>query len=140
MADFQPGDVRVLKMGGLPVVIWRRNDEDKALAKRQDEAFLFFETSDSTGSRMPVKAKDKNLTVNGEWFLAVAASPYGGCVVLPRTGDFHGFFDPCKGSHFDLAGRWGKGPGGTNLTVVTARIHEDQQHLELDLTNPFVYR
>jgi Rieske Fe-S protein len=34
-----------------------------------------------------------------------------------RSGDFLGWFSPCKGLHFDSSGRIRKGPGRTNFAV-----------------------
>ncbi len=40
-----------------------------------------------------------------------------GCVPLPNAGDYHGWFCPCHGSHYDGSGRVRKGPAPLNLEV-----------------------
>ncbi|MDC0116256.1 Rieske 2Fe-2S domain-containing protein, partial [Octadecabacter sp.] len=41
------------------------------------------------------------------------------------AGDFGGWFCPCHGSHYDLAGRIRKGPAPRNLPVPTASFVDD---------------
>ena len=43
--------------------------------------------------------------------------PCPGCVPLPNAGDYHGWFCPCHGSHYDSSGRVRKGPAPLNLEV-----------------------
>lgn len=40
-----------------------------------------------------------------------------GCVPIPNAGDYHGWFCPCHGSHYDTSGRVRKGPAPNNLVV-----------------------
>ena len=40
-----------------------------------------------------------------------------GCVPLGEAGDYHGWFCPCHGSHYDTAGRIRKGPAPENLPI-----------------------
>ena len=34
-----------------------------------------------------------------------------GCVPMPNAGDYHGWYCPCHGSHYDGSGRIRRGPG-----------------------------
>lgn len=57
-----------------------------------------------------------------EWLILVGVCTHLGCIPLGTTagenrGDYNGWFCPCHGSHYDLAGRIRKGPAPENLLV-----------------------
>ena len=57
-----------------------------------------------------------------EWLILVGVCTHLGCIPLGTTagenrGDYNGWFCPCHGSHYDLAGRIRKGPAPENLPV-----------------------
>jgi len=57
-----------------------------------------------------------------EWLILVGVCTHLGCIPLGTTkgevrGDYDGWFCPCHGSHYDLAGRIRKGPAPKNLEV-----------------------
>lgn len=73
-------------------------------------------------------ATDANIVTgdNGEarpqWLILVGVCTHLGCIPLGTTagenrGEFNGWFCPCHGSHYDLAGRIRKGPAPENLLV-----------------------
>ena len=52
-----------------------------------------------------------------------------GCVPLPNAGDYHGWFCPCHGSHYDASGRARKGPAPLNLEVPEYKFLTDDTML-----------
>ncbi len=52
-----------------------------------------------------------------QWLVVVGVCTHLGCVPLPNAGDWHGWFCPCHGSHYDTSGRVRKGPAPYNLEV-----------------------
>ncbi len=134
VSDFEPGDVRIILRDDLPIIVWRRNEADKALAASQDMPELWrVQYSKVLGHAEPVFASDENLTLNGEWFFAVAEAPGSrGWVPLLRAGNFYGFFDVNRAGHYDLAGRI-LHQGHDNFTVIMAEMLEDGQTIQLDL-------
>jgi ubiquinol-cytochrome c reductase iron-sulfur subunit len=53
-----------------------------------------------------------------QWLVMVGVCTHLGCVPLGnRSGDYHGWFCPCHGSHYDTSGRIRKGPAPHNLVV-----------------------
>lgn len=52
-----------------------------------------------------------------QWLVVVGVCTHLGCVPLPNAGDYHGWFCPCHGSHYDTSGRARKGPAPYNLEV-----------------------
>jgi ubiquinol-cytochrome c reductase iron-sulfur subunit len=137
IADFKKGDVRILNLNEVPVVVWRRNAADMSMAEAQNDSTQWPTThSFVTGPYGLQFADDVNLTLNHEWFFAWARNPNAfGCVPIARAGDFEGFFDPCRGDHFDLSGRIRKGLGNDNMRVISVRPTKDGNSLQLDLTN-----
>ncbi|MEO9650962.1 MAG: hypothetical protein ABJE99_10700 [Roseobacter sp.] len=49
-----------------------------------------------------------------------------------QSGEFNGFFNVKYASHYDLAGRI-RHQGDENLTIVSAKLSEDGQSIQLDL-------
>jgi ubiquinol-cytochrome c reductase iron-sulfur subunit len=57
-----------------------------------------------------------------EWLIVIGICTHLGCIPLGTSpgenrGDYNGWFCPCHGSHYDLAGRIRKGPAPENLLV-----------------------
>jgi ubiquinol-cytochrome c reductase iron-sulfur subunit len=57
-----------------------------------------------------------------EWLILVGVCTHLGCIPLGTSsgenrGEYNGWFCPCHGSHYDLAGRIRKGPAPENLEV-----------------------
>lgn len=53
-----------------------------------------------------------------QWLVMVGVCTHLGCVPLGnQQGDYHGWFCPCHGSHYDTSGRIRKGPAPKNLLV-----------------------
>ncbi len=51
------------------------------------------------------------------WLVVYGSCTHLGCVPLGQQGDYHGWFCPCHGSHYDTSGRIRKGPAPLNLPV-----------------------
>ena len=67
-------------------------------------------------------ASDANRRIDPKWMIVTGICTHLGCVPLgtaqgENRGDFNGWFCPCHGSHYDLAGRIRRGPAPTNLEV-----------------------
>lgn len=105
LSKIEPGNTITVKWRGKPVFIKRRTDEDIELANSVDLKSL----------RDPQADKDR--VQNPEWLVVVGVCTHLGCVPLPNAGDYHGWFCPCHGSHYDTSGRARKGPAPYNLEV-----------------------
>uniref|UniRef100_M8BH08 Cytochrome b-c1 complex subunit Rieske, mitochondrial n=1 Tax=Aegilops tauschii TaxID=37682 RepID=M8BH08_AEGTA len=66
---------------------------------------------------------------NPEWLVVIGVCTHLGCIPLPNSGDFGGWFCPCHGSHYDISGRIRKGPAPYNLEVPTYSFLEDNKML-----------
>ncbi|MEO0547697.1 MAG: hypothetical protein AAF035_12190 [Pseudomonadota bacterium] len=134
VSDFAPGEVKFVTLNSLRVIVWRRDEADKSLAASQNSpADWRYQNSPVLGQTQAVFADDANLTLNGEWFFAVAefSNPYK--YLLLRAGDFGGILEGRYAGHFDLAGRIRKGGGRSNLTVIKAEYVDDGKQIQLDL-------
>ncbi|CAL8466903.1 g6439 [Coccomyxa elongata] len=105
LTKIEPGQTITVKWRGKPVFIKRRTEEDIELANQVNVKEL----------RDP--QTDSERTQNPEWLVLVGVCTHLGCVPLPNAGDYHGWFCPCHGSHYDGSGRVRKGPAPLNLEV-----------------------
>ena len=92
---------------GKPVFIRRRTESDIEEARAVDWERL----PDPQPDDQRVKPESPELLV------MVGVCTHLGCVPLSDAGDYHGWFCPCHGSHYDTSGRIRRGPAPTNLEV-----------------------
>ena len=93
---------------GKPVFIRHRTEHDIEAARAEDNA------------SMPDPEPDANRVKEGkaQWLVMLGVCTHLGCVPLGNeSGDYHGWFCPCHGSHYDQSGRIRKGPAPKNLVV-----------------------
>lgn len=124
ISKIEPGTIMTAEWRGKPVWIINRTDEMIAdLARHNDK--LSDPNSDVT-SQQPVYCKNADRSIKPNLAVIVGICTHLGCspsTKLQSGGDMGdnwtgGFFCPCHGSKFDLAGRVFKGsPAPTNLVV-----------------------
>jgi ubiquinol-cytochrome c reductase iron-sulfur subunit len=124
ISKLKPGERMIEKWQGKPVWILRRTKEMLADIAAQDGA-----VSDpkSESSAQPEYAKNEYRAREDEFLVVIGICTHLGCspsFVLkdsdntPADNWKGGFFCPCHGSRFDLAGRVFKGvPAPTNLVI-----------------------
>jgi len=113
------GESATIKWRGKPVFIRHRTAEEIALAAKDDQAELRDPQLDSERSLKP------------EWLVLLGVCTHLGCVPIANAGDYHGWFCPCHGSHYDVSGRIRKGPAPLNLEVPIYSFMEDDTKLLL---------
>ena len=132
VADVQPGTQLTVKWLGKPVFIRHRTGAEIQEAKAQDEAGLdslpdpIARNANLADAAAP--ATDANRVMPspegeapGAWIVQMGVCTHLGCVPLgDGAGEFGGWFCPCHGSHYDLAGRIRKGPAPENLPIPPA--------------------
>lgn len=72
--------------------------------------------------RDPQTLVERTVEGHENWLITLAVCTHLGCVPLgaaqgENKGEYGGYFCPCHGSHYDVAGRIRKGPAPTNLVV-----------------------
>ncbi len=124
VGKLQPGQMMRVKWQGKPVWILRRNEKTLNDLESLNSAVR---DPDSTIEQQPAYAKNAHRSINPEYLVVVGICTHLGCSPNYFSAtDQHdlgpdwkgGFFCPCHGSRFDLAGRVFKGvPAPTNLIV-----------------------
>ncbi|RMD71338.1 MAG: ubiquinol-cytochrome c reductase iron-sulfur subunit [Gammaproteobacteria bacterium] len=129
ISKLEPGQLIVVEWRGKPIWILQRTKEqlDK-LPELNDKLRDPF----SEESKQPASCKNIYRSIKPEYFVAVGICTHLGCsptfrpeVAPPDLGPdwVGGFFCPCHGSRFDLAGRVFKGvPAPLNLEVPPYRF------------------
>ncbi|WP_341367160.1 ubiquinol-cytochrome c reductase iron-sulfur subunit [Yoonia sp. BS5-3] len=130
VADVAPGTQLTVLWQGKPVFIRHRTGAEIQEAAAQDADFDSFPDKNARNDNIDAAAlaTDENRTVPspegegaGAWIVQMGVCTHLGCVPLgDGAGDFGGWFCPCHGSHYDLAGRIRKGPAPSNLPVPPA--------------------
>ncbi len=120
LSDIPVGTQLTVQYLGAPVFIRHRTDEEIAEAEAVDPSDLLNnETLDALGRYIgPADDRLRRATVDGRFIALIGVSGYWRCVPIgDRAGDYDGWFEPCRGAHFDTSGRYRKGPGEENLRL-----------------------
>ena len=137
ISDLAPGGVKTVEWRGKPVWVMRRTPEMLAALPQQDAALA---DPASRKDQQPEYARNPQRSIRPEVFVTVGICTHLGCSPTavpagtsnPSVGDQWqgGFFCPCHGSTFDLAGRVFKNtPAPTNLEVPPHRYVSDTRLL-----------
>jgi len=142
LAAMAPGELKVIEWRGKPVWVIRRTKEMieslKAAAPRLVDP-------ESKSSKQPAYAKNENRSEKPEWMVMEGVCTHLGCSPQLRPADAKaemgadwvgGFYCPCHGSKFDLAGRVFRGaPAPTNLVVPPYTLSETKLVIGEDKEN-----
>jgi ubiquinol-cytochrome c reductase iron-sulfur subunit len=123
VGGFAPGELHTVIWRGKPVWVLPRTQQMLA-SLRADRRFLS-DPDSSVTSQQPDYARNEARALRPELFVCVGLCTHLGCVptYVPEPGKLDrewpgGFYCPCHGSKFDLAGRVFKGsPAPTNLVI-----------------------
>ncbi|NIL94568.1 MAG: ubiquinol-cytochrome c reductase iron-sulfur subunit [Woeseiaceae bacterium] len=129
LGSIQPGEmVRVLWRGRLVFVLRR----DEGMLSRFPDNSELRDPDSLVAEQQPDYAANETRSVRPEYLVVEGSCTHLGCAPLedfevrPSEGWGGGFFCPCHGSKFDLAGRVYKGvPAPTNLRVPPHRFVRD---------------
>lgn len=116
-----------VKFLGKPVFIRRRTEEEISEARAVELGDLIDQSAENP-NKPGADASDENrsLDESGEWLVMMGVCTHLGCVPLgDGAGDFHGWFCPCHGSHYDTSGRIRKGPAPENLHIPVAEFVDE---------------
>jgi ubiquinol-cytochrome c reductase iron-sulfur subunit len=122
ISKLEPGAQLTVEWRGKPIWVVRRTEP---VLKRLKTETKFLLDPNSTELQQPSYAKNFYRSIKEEYLVLVGICTHLGCVPLyrPEIGSVEpswqgGFFCPCHGSKFDLAGRVYKGvPAPKNLEV-----------------------
>ncbi|MBA2410960.1 MAG: ubiquinol-cytochrome c reductase iron-sulfur subunit [Gammaproteobacteria bacterium] len=137
IGKIEPGQLIRQEWRGKPVWVVRRTQ--KMLDELEKIASQLRDPESRTASQQPVFAQNKYRSIKPEYLVLVGICTHLGCspTFMPKPGaggmggDWPGgFFCPCHGSRFDLAGRVFKNvPAPTNLEVPPYKYLSDTRLL-----------
>lgn len=122
------GTQLTVKWLGKPVFIRRRTAEEIDEARAVELGDLIDASARNANLDAGADAADENRSMdeNGEWLVMMGVCTHLGCVPLgDGAGEYHGWFCPCHGSHYDTSGRIRKGPAPENLPVPPAEFVDE---------------
>lgn len=132
ISKLEPGQRVVLSWRGKPVWVLRRTPEALDNLSKLEDKLL---DPNSESSEQPEFSRNQYRSLKPEIFVAIGVCTHLGCSPLYRPelapadlgADWKGgFFCPCHGSSFDLAGRVYKGvPAPVNLVIPPYRYDGD---------------
>jgi ubiquinol-cytochrome c reductase iron-sulfur subunit len=123
LSPLAPGKLATAEWRGKPVWLLRRTPD--MLARLQSARAELADPDSRVDSQQPTYARNAARSVRPELFVSVGLCTHLGCIpsYRPEPGSLQpgwpgGFYCPCHGSKFDLAGRVYRGsPAPTNLVV-----------------------
>ena len=119
----EPGQLIRAEWRGKPVYVIRRTDKTVSDLPKHDDQLR---DPASAEGQQPEYATNAYRSIKPEFMVALGVCTHLGCAPTYRKGDFEevvegvkdGFFCPCHGSKFDMAGRVFQGvPAPLNLVV-----------------------
>jgi len=105
LGDIPEGKNMTFKWRGKPLFVRHRTAEEIETEQGVDISTLRHQETDAERVKDP------------EWLVLLGICTHLGCVPIPNTGDFGGYYCPCHGSHYDASGRIRKGPAPLNLEI-----------------------
>jgi ubiquinol-cytochrome c reductase iron-sulfur subunit len=134
VATLQPGELRVYEWRGKPVWVFRRSKE---MLESVKAVVPYLTDPESKYSEQPKYAKNEYRSEKPEIMVLEGVCTHLGCSPQMRPAEAKaemgpdwvgGFYCPCHGSKFDLAGRVFRGaPAPTNLKVPPYTFVSDAQ-------------
>lgn len=136
ISKLEPGALLKVEWRGKPVWVLRRTEE---MIAGLDENDALLADPDSEISDQPDYARNEARAIRPEFLVVLGVCTHLGCAPIERfrVGDVElgadwpgGFYCPCHGSKFDLAGRVFKGvPAPTNLAIPPYAFVDDNHIL-----------
>jgi len=128
ISDVAEGSQLTVKWLGKPVFIRYRTAEEIEEARGDDGADLPDAMARNANIDAAADASDANRSLDeeGKWLVMMGVCTHLGCVPLGNgAGEYHGWYCPCHGSHYDPSGRIRKGPAPENLPIPVAEFVDE---------------
>lgn len=131
VSQVSSGEIKTAEWRGQPV--WIFNRTEKMLSTLSDKKILT--DPESKSPQQPKNCQNETRSIKPNLLVMVGICTHLGCSPTPKLKDGGemgnnwegGFFCPCHGSKFDLAGRVYKGsPAPTNLVIPPYRYSDDK--------------
>lgn len=132
----EPGEQVTVAWRGKPVWVLHRTPENLTDLKRTDLRERLRDPDSGVASQQPAYAQNEFRSIKPEYLVVIGICTHLGCVPTYRPdrspadlGEdwLGGYYCPCHGSRFDLAGRVFKGvPAPTNLVIPPYQFVSEQ--------------
>ena len=119
LTPIKEGQVVKVVWRGKPVFVKYRTPKEIAEAKAVPLSEL----------RDPETDEQRTKPGHEQWLVMVAVCTHLGCIPIPDSGEYGGYFCPCHGSDYDTAGRIRKGPAPLNLIIPEYKFLTDTKIL-----------
>jgi ubiquinol-cytochrome c reductase iron-sulfur subunit len=138
LSDLKPGERKIEQWQGKPIWILRRTPE---MLDQLEHPGPRIRDPDSVENQQPEYARNEHRSINAEYLIVIGLCTHLGCsptFLQEDEAEQHnlgadwkgGFFCPCHGTLFDLAGRVYKNfPAPTNLVVPPHKYLSDTRVL-----------
>jgi len=130
VGSLEPGEMVRVMWRGRVVYVLRR--DPAMLSRLREVTDLLRDPESENKEQQPLFAVNEHRSIKPEFLVIEGSCTHLGCAPLaqfqvdPEDDWFGGFFCPCHGSRFDLAGRVYKGvPAPTNMRVPPYRFIRD---------------
>ena len=123
ISEVAEGSQLTVKWLGKPVFIKHRTAEEIEDARSVTLDDLPMDGMSRNANKPGTDALDVNRSMDeeGKWLVMMGVCTHLGCVPLGNgAGEYHGWYCPCHGSHYDTSGRIRKGPAPENLPIPVA--------------------
>ncbi|MEP6068090.1 MAG: ubiquinol-cytochrome c reductase iron-sulfur subunit [Paracoccaceae bacterium] len=119
LSELVAGEPMTIRLSNFPVALLRLTEEQIDQSKAVSLSDLHDQNAQNANLYGPNTASFENRTidVDGPVLVMNRVCPRLGCVPLYDAGDYHGWFCPCGGTHFDILGRVRKGPSPKNMQI-----------------------
>ena len=122
LSAVQVGQAIKVMWQGKPVFIRHRTPEEIAEAEATPTSQFKDNLARNDNIAPSANAEDANRRTDPKWMIVVGVCTHLGCIPLGTSenedrGAYNGWFCPCHGSHYDIAGRIRRGPAPDNLLV-----------------------
>ena len=114
-----PGKEITVNLFGDPIYVRHRTKQEILESQNVEPTDLIDPYANNRSLHENAIATEANRTVDDDMLFVVVVGwcPFRSCMPIPYEGDFGGWFCPCFGTHYDLAGRVRRGPGLKNLYI-----------------------
>ena len=129
ISHIAPGSFAIVHWRGQPVIIRNRTPAEVEEAQHTPLSALKDSQANNPNQRKMVLASDiaRSAGVGKEnWLIVINRCTHLGCIPLVKSAPHCGWFCPCHGSVYDIAGRIIKGPADKNLIIPPYRFLSDK--------------
>jgi ubiquinol-cytochrome c reductase iron-sulfur subunit len=114
ISNLEEGRMMTVKWRGKPVFVKHRTE--KEIEKMRATPLSELKDPEADDARV----------IDPKYLVVIGVCTHLGCIPIAGAGEYHGWYCPCHGSHYDQSGRIRKGPAPYNLEVPGYQIADNK--------------